>query len=42
MLLDGTPSSIHRCAFALAGQAGVNQDPYYSHKHHRPGVTVQT
>lgn len=41
MILDGTLIPIHRCAIAPPGYCGDNQDPYYSGKHHRPGVNVQ-
>jgi DDE superfamily endonuclease len=38
---DGTLIATDRCAGAPAGYAGTNQDPYYSGKHHRHGVTMQ-
>jgi hypothetical protein len=41
MVLDGTLIPIDRCASAPVRYAGNNQDPYYSGKHHRPGVSVQ-
>lgn len=41
MILDGTLIPIHRCASPPPGYGKDNQDPYYSGKHHRPGVNVQ-
>jgi DDE superfamily endonuclease/Helix-turn-helix of DDE superfamily endonuclease len=41
MVLDGTLIPIHRCASPPPGHTADNQDPYYSGKHHRPGMNVQ-
>lgn len=41
MILDGTLIATWRCASAPTGYTGDNQDPYYSGKHHRPGVDLQ-
>jgi len=41
MILDGTLISTVRCATKPTHYDGENQDPYYSGKHHRPGVNVQ-
>ena len=41
MILDGTLIATWRCASRPVGYVGENQDPYYSGKHHRPGVNVQ-
>ena len=41
MILDGTLIPTYRCAARPAGYARENRDPYYSGKHHRPGVNVQ-
>jgi DDE superfamily endonuclease/Helix-turn-helix of DDE superfamily endonuclease len=41
MILDGTLIPTWRCATRPAGHDGGNQDPYYSGKHHRPGLNAQ-
>lgn len=41
MVLDGTLISTVRCAAKPAHHDGGNQDPYYSGKHHRPGVNCR-
>jgi hypothetical protein len=41
MILDGTLIPTWRCATRPAGHDGDNQDPYYSGKHHRPGMNAQ-
>jgi DDE superfamily endonuclease/Helix-turn-helix of DDE superfamily endonuclease len=41
MILDGTLIPTYRCAARPAGYVRENRDPYYSGKHHRPGVNVQ-
>lgn len=41
MILDGTLITTIRCASRPARYEDDNQDPYYSGKHHRPGVNAQ-
>jgi hypothetical protein len=41
LILDGTLIAMPRCAIKPEGYDGGNQDPYYSGKHHRPGMNVQ-